>query len=208
MAQNEASELTFPQTLGLASMAVSTLGNVFSMYQSSRMQSEMAAAQERIAKINQQRAVIQAHATLAASNRNIASITAKYGEMKSQQRVAMAGNNVAINYGSNKEILATTDLYKQMDANTAYANGINAAMGYMNKATAQYQSAVAAGASGSNSKLVAAESLLGSVSNIAGYYTQLAFKEGGKAAEKNDAVGSPGNDSPMPVDPFADTEYI
>ena len=98
----------------------------------------------------------------------------------------MAANGIAIGYGSSKEILATTDLYKQQDANTAYANGLNAAMGYMSKATAQYQASIAAGGNKSNSGLVAADSLLTGITKVAGYYVDQASRN----APAEDAGGS------------------
>lgn len=172
----ESTGLTTVQTAGLWGTAIQAVGSIFTSYQASRSATELSRIQQRIAEINQQRATIQAQAALAASNRNIANITGQYGRLKSKQRVAMAANGIAIGYGSSKEILATTDLYKQQDANTAYANGLNAAMGYMSKATAQYQASIAAGGNKSNSGLVAADSLLTGITKVAGYYVDQASR--------------------------------
>lgn len=167
---------------------ISAVGSIYTSYQSSRSASELAAIQERIAQINQKRATIQAQSALAASNRNIANITQQYGQLKSKQKVAMAANGIALGYGSSKEIIATTDLYKQQDRNTAYANGLNAAMGYMSKATAQYQASIAASSGKSNSGMVATESLLSGIQKVAGYYANASASNEGAAAA--DAAGA------------------
>lgn len=180
--------LSSVQTAGLWATAISAVGSIYTSYQSARSASELAAIQERIAEINRKRAVIQAQSALAASNRNIANITQQYGQLKSKQKVAMAANGTALGYGSNKEILATTDLYKQQDRNTAYANGLNAAMGYMSKATAQYQAGVAAGASKSSAGLVSTESLLSGIQKVAGYYANASASNAGAGAA--DAAGA------------------
>ena len=167
---------------------ISAVGSIYTSYQSSRSASELAAIQERIAEINRKRAVIQAQSALAASNRNIANITQQYGQLKSKQKTAMAANGIALGYGSAKEVIATTDLYKQQDRNTAYANGLNAAMGYMSKATAQYQAGVAAAASKSNTAMVTTDSLLTGIQKVAGYYANASASNEGSAAA--DAAGA------------------
>ena len=175
------------QTAGVWATAIQAVGNIYTSYQSSRSASELASIQERIAEINRKRAVIQAQSALAASNRNMANITQQYGQLKSKQKVAMAANGTALGYGSNKEIIATTDLYKQKDRNTAYANGLNAAMGYMSKATAQYQAGIAASASKSNTGMVVTDSLLSGIQKVAGYYANASASNEGAASA--DAAG-------------------
>lgn len=180
--QTQSQGLSSVQTAGLYATAISAVGSIYTSYQSSRSASELAAIQERIAEINRKRAVIQAQSALAASNRNIANITQQYGQLKSKQRTAMAANGIALGYGSSKEVIATTDLYKQQDRNTAYANGLNAAMGYMSKATAQYQAGVAAAASKSNTGMVVTDSLLSGIQKVAGYYANASASNEGAAA--------------------------
>lgn len=169
------SGLSSVQTAGLWGTAIQAIGNAWIGYSQAKRMNDWYDSMERIAEINRQRAVIQANAALNASNQNISRITAQYGAVKSKQRVGMAANGVALGFGNSKEILATTDLYKQMDANTAYANGLNAAMGYMSKATAQYQASVAAQASKGDASFVGTMGVLGAINNTLGYYIDKSY---------------------------------
>ena len=169
------SGLSSVQTAGLIGTAISALGNAWVGYSQAKRMNDWYDSMERIAEINQQRAQLQANAALHASNQNIARITGQYGALKSKQRVGMAANGVALGFGSSKEILATTDLYKQMDANTAYANGLNAALGYMSKATAQYQAGVAAQASKGDASFVGTIGALGAIEKTLGYYIDKSY---------------------------------
>lgn len=155
---------------GIASTIIGTLANAWVSYSAGKREADAYAFQERIAAINEKRAKMQAQATLHNSNRNIANITGQYAQMKSKQRVGFAANGVALNFGSSKEVLATTDLYKQMDVNTAYSNGINAALGYMANATSQYQAQIAAKYSQPSQGTIAVSGLLDAFNKTYGYY--------------------------------------
>lgn len=155
---------------GLIGTAISTLANAWVSYSAGKREADAYAFQERIAAINEKRAKMQAQAALHNSNRNIANITGQYAQMKSKQRVGFAANGVALNFGSSREVLATTDLYKQMDVNTAYSNGINAALGYMANATSQYQAQIAAKYSQPSQGTIAVSGLLEAFNKTYGYY--------------------------------------
>ncbi len=155
---------------GIVGTAITTLANAWVSYSQGKREADAYAFQERMAAINEKRAKMQAQAALHNSNRNIANITGQYAQLKSKQRVGFAANGVALNFGSSREVLATTDLYKQMDANTAYANGINAALGYMANATSQYQAQVAAHYSKPSQGVIAVSGLLESFNKTYGYY--------------------------------------
>lgn len=169
---------------GLVGTAISTLANVWVSLSAGKREADAYAFQERIAAINEKRAKMQAQAALHNSNRNIANITGQYAQMKSKQRVGFAANGVALNFGSSREVLATTDLYKQMDVNTAYSNGINAALGYMANATSQYQAQIAAKYSQPSQGVIAVSGLLDAFNKTYGYYLDNTYKGFGTSQKR------------------------
>mgnify|MGYP000869388428 FL=1 len=56
-------------------------------------------------------------------------------QMKSAQRVALAANGVDLTEGSAAEILTSTDVLGEVDANTIHANAVRAAWGQRTQAT-------------------------------------------------------------------------
>lgn len=169
---------------GLASTVIGTLTNAWVGYSQSKRQADAYEFQARIAEINRKRATMQAQAALHNSNLNIARFTEQYGQVKSKQKVGMAANGIAVGFGSSKEVLATTDLYKQQDINTAYANGIYAALGYMSNATAQYQASVSALASRPSSGTVAVAGLTESINKVVGYCLDNTFTDYAKSEKR------------------------
>lgn len=192
--QTQTNGLSGFQWAVLATTAIQAVSGIYSSYRQSQHVNAMAKIQERIAAINEKRAINQANAALAASNANIANITGQYGQLKSKQRVATAANGIAIGYGSSRDIQATTELYKQVDVNTAYANGLYAALGYMSKATAARQSGMAT--TTSNTGAVAFDSLLTGIEKVAGYYYDASTKGLGNAESGTSGVDKIGQQAP------------
>ena len=183
------SGLSSVQTAGLLGTAIQAIGQAWVGFSQAKRMNDWYDSMERIAEINRQRAALQANAALMASNRNISKITGQYGALKSKQTVGMAANGIALGFGNSKEILATTDLYKQMDANTAYANGLNAALGYMSKATAQYQASVAAQASKGDASFVGTLGALGAIEKTLGYYIDKSYDGFGPGTDRTRLKG-------------------
>lgn len=99
-------------------------------------------------------------------------VLAQYGRTKSTQRATMAANGVDIGEGSPVDVLATTDFYRDVDAQTVRANTIKSAWGYSTQAT-QYRDQAANlrnGASAVSPVNAAATSLIGSASSISGSF--------------------------------------
>lgn len=143
--------------LGWANIGAAGIGALSGMLNSAITASGnnyLARAQARIAERNAQMEELRANQALAAQNQRISYMTMRYGQTKARQKVGFAANGIRASSGSYAETLTTTDLYKEMDMNTAYANGLAAAFGHTNRAT-QYRMKGAASESAVESPLMA-----------------------------------------------------
>lgn len=117
-------------TVSMASSIVTGAANIYSAYQSAKTQKAMYEIQEEMAQINQRIAERQAQSALRQSEFKIAAITLRAGQIKSSQKVSLAANGVALGKGTAAEVMASTDLMKEIDVNTERLNGIMSAWGY------------------------------------------------------------------------------
>lgn len=95
-------------------------------------------------------------------------------QLKSTQRAGMAANGVDLGEGSALQILTTTDVMGEIDANTIAANAVKSAWGYRVQATdaSNRASSARAAAGAINPEQVAFSSLLGSAGQVASsWYT-------------------------------------
>ncbi len=116
---------------------IQSIGDLFTTRTKAKASNYVARIQAEIAEANARLENLKANQALARANQQISTLTMRYGQVKSAQKVGFAANGVKAANGSYQEVLATTDLYKKMDMDTAYANGLNAAFGYMSKAPAR-----------------------------------------------------------------------
>lgn len=122
-----------------------------------------------IAALNAQQAEKSAQQELSRGNAQVASTTARAGQIKSAQRTAMAANGIDLSDGNAAEVLTSTDIMKEEDVNTITANAVRAAWGQRTQATNFQNEANAKRASADSiSPFVSgATSLLGSASQVA-----------------------------------------
>jgi hypothetical protein len=132
--------------------------------------------------INARLSELAAQSELSASNKKVGAITLNAGQIKSSQRAAMAANGIDLGVGSAAELLASTDVMKEIDKNTQESNGIRNAWGYrtqtmnyQNQAAAeQIQAGSLASQANATSPLASAfVSLLGSAGNVASNWLNL-----------------------------------
>jgi hypothetical protein len=83
--------------------------------------------QQSIANINARVAEQNAQQALLAGERQIGAVTMEYGQKKGTARASMAARGVTLGVGSAQEIIASTDLMKEVDALTINANAVRAA---------------------------------------------------------------------------------
>lgn len=111
--------------------ALSSVIGAFYAADLAKIQAESVAStleyQQAIAEINAQVAELNAQQALYAGERQIGMVTMKYGQMKSESRASMAARGVTLGAGSAQEVVATTELMKQVDVITINANAVREA---------------------------------------------------------------------------------
>jgi hypothetical protein len=161
--------------LQIGGAATSAIGGYYtSKAQKSALQHQavMADTNARIAELGAQQELIK-------GQREVASLTLKAGQLKSTQRASLAANGVDLGVGSAVDILTSTDLMKEIDANTLTANAVRSAWGYRTQGVNYQNEALAKRASaGAISPFASGvTSLLGSAGSVASSYYKMK-KEG------------------------------
>jgi len=149
-----------------------------------------------------QKATLRGHAAVADTNARIAELGAQQelfrgqqevgrltmtaGQLKGRQRAAMAANGIDLGEGNAAEIQASTDLMKEIDANTLTANAVRSAWGYRTQAVNFQNEALTkrATAGAISPAMSAGSSLLGSAASVAGSWYSM---------KKAGAFNSPSN---------------
>jgi hypothetical protein len=152
----------FPQIGGALSSAIGGYYSAQSQQSSLRFQADMAAINARIAELGAQSALNQ-------GQQQVGALTLKAGQLKSSQRAAMAANGIDLGEGNAAEVQASTDIMKEIDANTLTANAVRSAWGYRTQSV-NYQNEAAlrsATADTISPFAAAATSLLGSAGSVA-----------------------------------------
>lgn len=144
-------------------------------YYSAATQKATLQGQAAVADVNARIAELGAQSALYQGQQQVGALTLKAGQLKSSQRTAMAANGIDLGSGNAVEIQASTDIMKEIDANTLTANAVRSAFGYRtqavnfeNEALTKRATAGAISPFGS-----AAGSLLGSAATVAGSWYSL-----------------------------------
>lgn len=151
-----ASSSSGPGWAGSMSMGLSigqAIGSVYSAFASASAQKYALNKQAQIMENNRQIAQMGAESAFRAGEAQIAQLTYKAGQRKASQRAALAANGVAMKGGgSYAEVLASGDIMKEIDKDTAELNALANAWGYKRQAS-QYamQSGIAGIKAGSTS---------------------------------------------------------
>jgi hypothetical protein len=109
-------------------------------------------------EINAGVAEFDAQAQLLAGQRAAGATTMKYGQIKGSARAAMAANGIQAGEGSAAEVIASTDLMKEIDTLTINANSVRAAEAIRMKKVNYQNSAMLSGVSADNA-LASAETV-------------------------------------------------
>ena len=171
----------------LISQIGGTVTSAAGSYYSGRAAQSTARFQADMADINARMAESSAQSALYQGQQQVGQLTLKAGQLKSSQRAALAANGVDLGAGSAAELQASTDLMKEIDANTLTANAVRSAWGYRTQAV-NYQSEALmkrATADSISPMASAATSLLGSAGQVAGswYMMNKAGALGGTASD-------------------------
>ena len=154
--------------------AGAAMGTVGSYYSAQNTKSNLQ-MQANLADTNAQIAELGAQSALAQGAKEEQRSRLQTTALKKSQRVAMAANGVDLGQGSAAEILTSTDLMGDIDANTIKANAVRNAWGYRTQATNYQNQALmnraSAGAISPGAGAVA--SLLGSAGSVGRSWYQL-----------------------------------
>ena len=164
--------------------AGAAMGTVGSYYSAQNTKSNLQ-MQANLADTNAQIAELGAQSALAQGAKEEQRSRLQTTALKKSQRVAMAANGVDLGQGSAAEILTSTDLMGDIDANTIKANAVRNAWGYRTQATNYQNQALmnraSAGAISPGAGAVA--SLLGSAGSVGQSWYQF-NQEGAKGFGK------------------------
>lgn len=152
-----------------------------------RTQAYLADVNARIAELGAQSALLQ-------GQQQVGALTLKAGQLKSRQRAALAANGVDFGVGSAAEIQASTDIMKEIDANTLEANAVRTAWGYRTQVTNYQNEALAARttAGAISPGMSAVSSLLGSAGSVASSWYML-----NKSSVPSDVAAANQSDDPI-----------
>lgn len=153
--------------------SVGAVGGMFGAYNSAVSDRAGLRHQAAIDRINAGIADLGARSEMEQGQYQVARLTRDAGNIKSRQRVAMAANGVDLTEGSAAEVLASTDVLKEIDKSQIEANAIRSAWGYRTEALNLRSRAAMADTTADNISPTTAAftSLLGSAGSVAqGWY--------------------------------------
>lgn len=159
----------------LALMAAGAASNVVGSYYSAKGQQSALRFQADIADTNARIAELGAQSELVRGQREEQGTRLKTAHLKSAQRVALAANGIDLGEGSATDILTSTDVMGEIDANTIAANAVRQAWGYRTQGMNFQNEALMkrATASGISPGTSAATTLLSSAGQVAGAWYSL-----------------------------------
>ena len=158
---------------GLVGQAAALTGQFAGSFYSAKSHKSNLRHQARMAQINAQIAELGAKQELARGQAEYGRHTLAAGHLRSAQRVAAAANGLALNEGSAAEMLAATDVMKELDAQTIEENALRNAWGYRS------QGAMASAQAGTVRPFLDAHlSLLSQAPQVAEYWAKYAQQKG------------------------------
>lgn len=164
--------------LGTASLVGQIGGGVTSAvgsYYGAQGQKVALKSQAAIADVNARIAELGAQSALNQGQQQVGALTLKAGQLKSSQRASMAANGIDLGVGNAAEVLASTDIMKEIDKNTVEANAVRNAWGYRTQAVNYQNEALMkrTAANGINPGMSAATSLLSSAGKVSDSWYQM-----------------------------------
>lgn len=145
--------------------------------------------QANLADINARQLESTAQSTLLTGQREEQKSRIATANLKGSQRASLAANGVDLGVGSAEQILTSTDVLGEIDANTINANAVRSAWGYRTESTNQKNQALMSRASASaiSPGGAAVTSLLGSAGSVASSWYLMG--KAGSPAATGDGLG-------------------
>lgn len=171
----------FSLTSQIGGMFSSAIGSYFSaesQKSSLKFQADMAEINARLSETSAQQELLK-------GERQVGALTLRAGQVKGAQRAAMAANGIDLGVGNAAEVLASTEILKEVDKNTASANAVQNAWGFRLQGTNYENDALIKRATASAVSPVAsaASSLLGSAGSVAKSWYQ--FSKGAQPSTQS-----------------------
>ena len=132
-----------------------------------------ARAKANIARINAQMMERHAQGILRAGEKKIMQTTMAAGKVKHSQRAALAANGIAVGEGSAAEILASTDIVKEIESNEIKSEATRNAWGARMQAVGYEGQALMAEAQRQSAGLAFGTTLLAGASQVANSYMMM-----------------------------------
>lgn len=110
------------------------IGSAYSAYEGGKTQKYVLGKQAQIQESNRRMAQLSAETAFRQGEAQVAQLTYKAGQLKAKQRTAFAANGIKGTSGSASEVMASTDIMKEVDKLTAHMNALQAAWGYKTQA--------------------------------------------------------------------------
>ena len=153
----------------LAMMGAGAASSALGAYHSAQAQKTALGSQADLADINARMSESAAQQTLLTGQREEQKSRIATANLKGTQRASLAANGVDLGVGSAAQILTSTDVLGEIDANTIQANAVRSAWGYRTQGVNQSNQALVsrASAGGINPGSAATSSLLGSAGSVA-----------------------------------------
>lgn len=175
------SPLAMPAAAGslFLGMAIgSAIGNIYSAFVGSKATAAVQKAQASVMADNAEIARMGVEQSYRQGEEQIAQITRKAAQVKGKQKASMAANGVALGVGSSAEVLASTDVLKEIDVKNARMNALSQAWGY-NRSSLMYGaqssglSSIASYNSSTGAWASANASALSGATQVAQWWTQM-----------------------------------
>ena len=157
----------------MAPTVLSGFTNAVGTYASASTQRAAAYYQANMLDLNAQMAERAAQGELQRGQREEQSVRLRTAQLKSSQRVALAANGVDLGQGTATDILTSTDVMGEMDANTVAANALRSAFGYRTQALNYTNEARTRRESAPSPGMALATSLMGSATSVSEKWTGL-----------------------------------
>ena len=122
------------QGIGLGMSLAGAATSAYSAWQSSKFQQRQLGIQAELADLNADIAQRGAESAMIAGQKQESAVRSRTAQVKSSQRAAMGASSVDLGTGSAANILTTTDVMGEIDANAAALNTLQSAWGYTTQA--------------------------------------------------------------------------
>ena len=150
-----------PGVAGAVGSIAQSLGSMASTYFQAKAAKKVAAAQERIEKANARVSELAAQMALQRSAWNIGQLSMRAERIKAGQKVRQGASGTRVGVGSNAEVLASTDIMKEIDINQEYVNGYREAWNVRLSGVQARMRATAAGGYGASISPIGSSLMVG-----------------------------------------------